>query len=353
MNLFFKTFVKIFAILSSISIFFVVLLILSSFFTKIENKKNFVHTSGDINSQNKIAILKIIGPILNEPKLISDYKLFSNVNIIYVNKIKKILKNLESEKIKGLIISINSPGGSVSASFNLYNLFKDFKNNNNITLFFHTNELMASGAYWVSLSGNKIFANYGSLIGSIGVKGPDWIYFDEPIVISNGLLGSSVVTRKGIKKFNNIAGNSKDIFDPFRPPTNDEKNDLQNAVQNIYNDFVREVSSSRKIERNIILNDIGAMIYDTKSAKEKFLIDDTATLERAIKIMAKYLNFDTFQVIEKENFTSSFVENIIGANFSSKNFLNDPKRSQFYLICNIAKFQLSSIMIQNNIYSSC
>ena len=97
---------------------------------------------------------------------------------------------------------------------------------------------MASGAYWASLSGNKIFANYGSLIGSIGVKGPDWIYFDEPIVISSGLLGSSIATKKGIKKFNNIAGNSKDIFDPFRPPTNNEKIDLQNAVQNIYNDFV-------------------------------------------------------------------------------------------------------------------
>ena len=54
---------------------------------------------------------------------------------------------------------------------------------------------MASGAYWAALSGNKIFANYGSLIGSIGVKGPDWIYFDNPIVISNGLLGSSVVTK--------------------------------------------------------------------------------------------------------------------------------------------------------------
>ena len=144
MSLFFKTFIRIFAILSSISIFFVVLIILSSFLTKIENEKIFIHTKGDANSQNKIAILKLIGPILNEPNLISDYKLFNNINIIYVSKIKKILKNLESEKIKGLIISINSPGGSVSASFNLYNLFKEFKNNNNITLFFHTNDLMAS-----------------------------------------------------------------------------------------------------------------------------------------------------------------------------------------------------------------
>ena len=82
MNLFFKTFVKVFAILSSISIFFIVLLTLSSFFTKIENKKNFIHTGGDVNSQNKIAVLKLIGPILNEPSFISDYKLFNNADII-------------------------------------------------------------------------------------------------------------------------------------------------------------------------------------------------------------------------------------------------------------------------------
>ena len=353
MNLFFKTFIKIIAILSSISIFFVVLLTLSSFFTKIENKKIFMPTSGDVNSENKIAVLKLIGPILNEPSFVSDYKLFNNINVIYVNNIKNILKNLESEKIKGLIISINSPGGSVSASFNLYNLFNEFKIINNIPLFFYTNELMASGAYWAALSGNKIFANYGSLIGSIGVKGPDWIYFDEPLVISSGLLGSSVVTKNGIKKFSNIAGNSKDIYDPFRPPTKNEKIDLHNAVQNIYDDFVNKVSSSRKIERNTILNDIGAMIYDTKSAKEKFLIDDTVTLERVIKTMVENLNFDNFQVIEKENFKSGLLENIIGTKLLSRNFLDDSKDSQISLICNIAKFQLSTIIIQNNLYTGC
>ena len=353
MNIFFQTFIKIFAVLSSISIFLIVLLALSNFFTKIENKKIFIHTAGDVNSHNKIAVLKLVGPILNEPSIISDYKLFNNINIIYVNKIKKILNELESEKIKGLIISINSPGGSVSASFNLYNLFNEFKIKNNIPVFFYTNELMASGAYWAALSGNKIYANYGSLIGSIGVKGPDWIYFDEPLVISNGLLGSSVATKNGIKKFSNIAGNSKDIYDPFRPPTKNEIIDLHNAVQNIYNDFVREVSSSRKIERNTILNDIGAMIYDTKSAKEKFLIDDTATLERVINIMAEHLNFDNFQVIEKNNFKSGLLENIIGTNFLSRSFLNSSKDSQISLICNIAKFQLSTIIIQNNLYSGC
>ena len=95
------------------------------------------------------------------------------------------------------------------------------------------------------------------------------------------------------------------------------------------------------------------MIYDTKSAKEKFLIDDTATLERVVKIMAGHLNFDNFQVIEKESFQSGLFKNIIGTNFLSRNFFNNSKESQISLICNIAKFQLSSIIIQNNLYSVC
>ena len=98
------------------------------------------------------------------------------------------------------------------------------------------------------------------------------------------------------------------------------------------------------------------MIYDTKSAKEKFLIDDTVTLERVIKIMVhERLNFDNFQVIEKENFKSGLLENIIGTKFFVKEFFGMIliATHKSVIICNIAKFQLSTIIIQNNLYSGC
>ena len=69
--------------------------------------------------------------------------------------------------------------------------------------------------------------------------------------------------------------------------------------------------------------------------------------------MTEHLNFDNFQIIEKDNFKSSILENIIGANFLSKNLFDISKNSKTYLICNIAKFQLSSIIIQNNLNSYC
>ena len=353
MGTFIRTFIKIFAFLSAISIFFILLSLVINFFPINQNNKYFINSIGDENSPNKIAIIKLNGPILNEPSSNLDINLFSNIEIIYTTHIKKVLTELESEKIKGLIISINSPGGSVSASYNLYNLFNDFKNQNNIKIFFHTNELVASGAYWTALSGYKIYANYGSLIGSIGVKGPDWIYFDKPMSISTGLLGSSIETKNGIKKFNNIAGNSKDLFDPFRPPTKNEINDLQIAVQNIYNDFVNVVSKNRKIENEFIINEIGAMIYDTKTAKEKFLIDDISSLDIVIKIMAENLQLKNYQIIKKKGYKSNFLQRLIHTNFFSKKYIDYIYNMQNQDICNISKFGLSLMISQNKLVSNC
>ena len=52
--------------------------------------------------------------------------------------------------------------------------------------------MLASGGYWASLSGEKIYANYGSIIGSIGVKGPDWFFYNKPKLISSGFLGQTI-----------------------------------------------------------------------------------------------------------------------------------------------------------------
>ena len=198
MSIFFRVFSKVFAFFCAISAFFILLGLLLSFLSKNQENRIFVITKGNENSTNKIAVIKLSGPILEELPLYMDIGLLNNINVIYLKQIREILNNLELEKINGLIVSINSPGGSVSASYSLYNIFRDFSIKNSIDIFFHTNELMASGAYWVALSSKKIYANYGSLIGSIGVKGPDWIYFDMPVSISNGIFGNSIETKKGI-----------------------------------------------------------------------------------------------------------------------------------------------------------
>ena len=105
-----------------------------------------------------------------------EFSLIDNINAIYVNEFINDLEGIKLEKPKGIIISMDSPGGSVSATYNLYSAIEKFKKNNHIKVFLHTNELLASGGYWAALASDKIYASYGAMIGSIGVKGPDWIY---------------------------------------------------------------------------------------------------------------------------------------------------------------------------------
>ena len=80
-------------------------------------------------------------------------------------------------------------------------IIKEDSKNNQTKIFLHSNELLASGGYWAALASDKIYASYGAMIGSIGVRGPDWIYYDNPVSISTGILGQTVETKKGIKKF--------------------------------------------------------------------------------------------------------------------------------------------------------
>ena len=353
MVIFARFFIKVFAFLSSVTIFFVLAGLVINLLPQNIESNTFIETGGDLNSNNTIAVLKLNGPILNEPSLFLDLDLFTNINVIYVNQIRKILHDLEQLKIKGLVVSINSPGGSVSASYNLYNLFKNFSNNNSIDIFFHTNELMASGAYWVALSGQKIYANYGSLIGSIGVKGPDWIYFDTPISISTGILGNSIETKNEIKNFNNISGISKDLFNSFRPPTKKEILDLQQTTNNIYSDFVKVVANNRKIESDTIINDIGAMIFDSKTAKEFFLIDDILPSESVVIKMAEYLSLKKYKIIKRrENNKSFFYDLFKSSYFFSKNF-NFIEKAVYKDVCDLTKYGLSVIFLKAEINSSC
>jgi len=353
MTLFLRLFIKVFAFLCSISVFIFVLSFTISFISDQRNDEIFYESSGDLESSNKIAVINLNGPILNEPPNNLNIDLFQNINIIYVSEVKKTLEKIKDLNILGLVISINSPGGSVSASYNLYNLINNFSRDNSVKVFFHTKELLASGAYWVALSGEKIFANYGSLIGSIGVKGPDWIYFDKPISLSNGIFGNSIETKDGVKNFSNISGKSKDLFNIFRSPTEKEISDLQKITNNIYNDFVNIVSKGRSLENDVIVNEIGAMIYDSKTAKENFLIDNIHSLEFVINNLAKDLSIKNYKIIRINKNNQNFFNSILKYTSNFNKNTNFYEKIFYSEVCNNVKYGLSTIFFSSKIISNC
>ncbi len=303
---FFSVFFRTLGFLIALLIFFIIINFVVHFSNGLE-KKQFVMTDGIPSSNNIIANINLNGPIFNNN--IND---FGNNLYDYINpsQVKSYLEELEELQIKALIIKINSPGGTVSATAELEQIIYEFKKNTNIKVYFHTKEILASGGYWVATTADKIFASYGSIIGSIGVSGPSWFYYNTPTSLSSGIFGQTIETKEGIEVFNHNAGEGKDLFNPFRRPRSDEIKHLQNIVDDVYNDFITKVSKSRNIEISNLKNNIGALIYSSNQAKNNYLIDDILNYESLIKLIIKENKFEDYKIYESK-ISNSFLGNLL------------------------------------------
>ncbi len=302
LNVFFRTF----GFLSAILIFIIFINILLHFSNDLQNNQ-FIMTDGEESSENIIVNINLNGPIFNDTNNVLGNNLY---NYISPAKVKSYFKELKQFKIKVLIININSPGGTVSATAELEQIINEFKEDTKIKVYFFTKEILASGGYWVSTTADKIFASYGSIIGSIGVSGPSWFYYNTPLSFSSGIFGQQIETLQGIEVFNQNAGAGKDLFNPYRRPRADEIKHLQNLVDDVYYDFLMKVAKSRKIEISNIKNNIGALIYNSKQAKNNFLIDDILNYETLIKLIIKENEFEDYKIYENRT-KDTFIGNLL------------------------------------------
>ena len=319
--LFFRVFFRTLGFLSALLTFFLIISILLSLSNNLEQSK-FTMIEGDQNSKNVIGIINLTGPIFNNSSNVLQNNFYDYID---PQQIKFYLEELKKLNLKILLININSPGGTVTATAELENIIKNFKKETKVKIYFFTSEILASGGYWIATTADKIFASYGSTIGSIGVSGPSWYYYNKPLSVSSGLLGQSIETEKGIEVFNQNAGQSKDLFNPFRKPKDQEILHLQKIVDEIYEDFITKVSKNRKIEIKTIRNNIGALIYSSTQAKEKFLIDDVVSYRSLIENIIKENNYDGYKIYEniiKRSLLGNFLASYKDTNGAKFNICN-------------------------------
>ena len=303
---FFSVFLRTLGFLSALLIFLILISLLLHISNDLE-KKQFVMTEGIQNSNNIIANMNLNGPIFNNNSNVLGNNFYNYINPAQV---KSYLEELKELQINVLIININSPGGTVSATAELEQIIDEFKRSTNIKIYFFTKEILASGGYWVATTADKIYASYGSIIGSIGVSGPSWFYYNTPISLSSGVFGQLIETKDGIEVFNQNAGEGKDLFNPYRRPETDEIKHLQSIVDDVYSDFITKVSKSRKIEISRIKNNIGALIYNTSQAKNNFLIDDILNYQTLIKLIVKENKFEDYKIYENK-LSNSILANLV------------------------------------------
>ncbi|NPA48590.1 MAG: signal peptide peptidase SppA [Thermodesulfobacteria bacterium] len=193
-----------------------------------------------------------------------------------ISEADQILKNLrvfrKDRNVKAVVVRIDSPGGAVGASQEIYRELKRLASEKPVVA--SMGSVAASGGLYVALGAPKILASPGTLTGSIGVM----------IQIPNV---SKLLEKVGIEATVIKSGPYKDTGSLFRPLTEEEKALLYETIKDVYEQFVTAISEARKIPREKILEFADGRVFTGKQAKAWGLIDDFGNLEDAILLAAE------------------------------------------------------------------
>ena len=184
---------------------------------------------------------------------------------------------LASGRVKGVLLYINTPGGTVDDADAIYRALLNYKKKYQVPIYAYVDGMCASGGMYVASSCDKIFASPSSVIGSIGViLGPAFNF-------------SGLMDRYGIQSLTITEGKNKDMLNPFRPWRPGEDTSFRNITADLYERFVTVVTAARpNLDRDKLINEYGAQIYVSNEAQKLGYIDEgNADYVLAISELAK------------------------------------------------------------------
>ena len=207
----------------------------------------------------KILLVNVDGVINNQKD-----KTFSGstVGLGMVEKIRSIVEKAEKDdEIKALLIKINSPGGTVTASDIIFHLLKTYKEKRKVRIYIQVMDLAASGGYYIALAGDEIIAHPTSLIGSIGV-----------IALKVNL--QELMAKIGVSWEIVKSGDKKDFMSPFRSFTKEERELFQETIDRFHNRFVTLIAENRSaLNISQVQSLADGRVFDAEQAKDLKLID--------------------------------------------------------------------------------
>lgn len=213
--------------------------------------------------------------------------LFGGMPYTYGYELKDQLVQAANEEYKGVILEVDSPGGTIFGSKAIADGVEYYRKKTGNPVYVHVQNMAASGAYLASASATKIYADSGTATGSIGVIFGPIQFFDKPIALDNGILGGGIVTQNGVEQQYITAGTGKDAGNPFRRLTEQEKSIYQQSVNDAYASFVKHVAIKRKITESKLRDEIGAHIYGEQQALALGLIDQISDKQTVYNDIAK------------------------------------------------------------------
>lgn len=181
--------------------------------------------------------------------------------------IKKIRLLENNPLVQGIIIRINSPGGAVSPSQEILTELIRLKKKKKV--YASISSIAASGGYYIAIGADKIFANPGSLTGSIGV-------------IMQTFNVEKLMNKIGVRMETIKSGKNKDIGSAFRKMTDKERELLQTVISDTHEQFVEAISVNRKIDKKKIRRLADGRIFTGRLALQHNLIDGLASFRQTV-----------------------------------------------------------------------
>ncbi|CAD5936913.1 signal peptide peptidase SppA [Planktothrix agardhii] len=266
--------------------------------------------NGNQNSKNKIAIVYAEGEIVDGSGTSSQ---------IGGDRLAKELRKLRlDEKVKAVVLRVNSPGGSATASEVIGREVDLIRKQKPVIV--SMGNFAASGGYWIAMGADQIFAQANTVTGSIGVFG--LLFNIQDIASKNGITWDIVKT----SKFADIQTNS-------RPKSPEELARLQKVVNLIYDRFISNVATHRKLPKNQVQEIAQGRVWSGSQAKQLGLVDEIGGLDAAIAAAAKKANLGEDWTLKEpakpRTLEERILDNLTGDNLTKIPTPVDPLTREF------------------------
>ena len=209
---------------------------------------------------DRIGVVDLDGVILSPQPVVGQLKKFA-----------------DDSSIKAIILHVNSPGGGVAASEEIYREVKRIREEKKKRIVVSIETVGASGAFYIASASDKIYADQGSIVGSIGVIA-QWVNYGD-------LLKWAKLKDVVIK-----TGEFKDTGNPTRDLTPAEQVYMQSLIDNMFGQFVKAVADGRSMKFDDVKSIANGKVWTGEQAKSMKLIDEVGDFEAVVKDTAKAVN---------------------------------------------------------------
>src|SRR5881397_3263074 len=210
----------------------------------------------DFSMEDRVGLIRIEGVILDAQSTVGELKRFA-----------------DNPSVKAIVLRIDSPGGGVVPSQEIYDAVKRVRNKNNKMVVASMGTVAASGGYYIAAATDRIIANPGTLTGSIGVI--------MELANLEGLLKKIGVESVVVK-----SGRHKDIGSPFRKMSDEDRRILQSVMDDVHTQFIEAVAEGRSLDVSDVQPLADGRIFTGRQAKEIKLVDELGDLDDAIRLAA-------------------------------------------------------------------